>query len=128
MTGVQTCALPISAEDRLQGQSPRVAPGVRLAVHLESDSEGAWRTIGSLVETDWPTHAVVKAPGMIPTLLELCDGSRDLDALQAVLHETGLIKDDVGRAELAILVEVLAASGAIELAVCPLPARPVAPS
>jgi methylase of polypeptide subunit release factors len=113
-----------TAEERLNGLAPRVAPGVRLAVHLESDAEGAWRTIGSMVETDWPTHAVVKAPALIPTLLELCDGTRDIDALLAALAQAGLIDSEVGRLEIANLVEVLLAAGAVEHANCPLPPRP----
>ena len=113
-----------TAEERLTGLAPRVAPGVRLAVHLESDAEGAWRTIGSMVETDWPTHAVVKAPALVPTLLELCDGTRDIDTLLAALAEAGLVNSDVGRLEIANFVEVLLAAGAVEHAQCPLPPRP----
>ena len=113
-----------TAAERLHGLAPRVAPGVRLAVHLESDAEGDWRTIGSMVETDWPTHAVVKAPALIPTLLELCDGTRDVDALLIGLTQAGLVDSEVGRLEIANLVEVLAAAGAVEHANCPLPPRP----
>ena len=113
-----------TAAERLAGQTPRVPAGARLAVHLMSDDEGSWRNIGAMVETDWPAHGVVKAPPLLPTLLELCDGSRSLDALLTALHESGLIDADVGPAEIANLVEVLAAAGALELPVCPLPPRP----
>jgi SAM-dependent methyltransferase len=109
-------------EARLQGQRPRVAPGARLAVHLESDAAGEWRTVGAVVETAWPTHALVKAPPLAPTLLELCDGTRDLAAILAGLREAGLVSGDVTRADVAHLVEVLAAAGALELSDCPIPA------
>ena len=108
-------------EARLAGQRPRVAPGARLAVHLESDASGAWFNVGAVVETAWPTHAVVKAPPLAPTLLELCDGTRDVSAILEGLREVGLVSDDVTRADVAHLVEVLAAAGALELPDCPIP-------
>ncbi len=108
-------------EARLQGQRPRVAPGARLAVHLESDASGGWHTVGAAVETAWPTHAVVKAPPLAPTLLELCDGTRDVPAILAGLREAGLVSSDVTRADVAHLVEVLAAAAAVELSDCPIP-------
>lgn len=116
-----------TAEARLAGQMPRIAAGVRLGVHLDSDADGAWRTTGSVVETDWPSKTVVKALPLMPTLLELCDGAHDLDAILAGLRAAGLVDDDVGRTEVANLVDVLAAAGAVELSVCPLPPRPVRP-
>ena len=109
---------------RLAGQRPRVAPGARLAVHLESDASGAWFNVGAMVETAWPTHAVVKAPPLAPTLLELCDGTRDLPAILAGLREAGLVSGDVTHADVAHLVEVLAAAGAVELPDCPIPVAP----
>jgi SAM-dependent methyltransferase len=108
-------------EARLAGQRPRVAPGARLAVHLESDASGAWFNVGAVVETAWPTHAVVKAPPLAPTLLELCDGTRDVAAILAGLRGAGLVSEDVTRADVAYLVEVLAAAGAVELPACPIP-------
>jgi len=109
-------------EARLAGQRPRVAPGARLAVHLESDASGAWFNVGAVVETAWPTHAVVKAPPLAPTLLELCDGTRDVSAILGGLRQAGLVSGDVTRADVAHLVEVLAAAGALELPDCPIPA------
>ena len=109
-------------EARLAAQRPRVAPGSRLAVHLESDASGAWFNVGAVVEIAWPTHAVVKAPALAPTLLELCDGTRDVPAILAGLRDAGLVSEDVTRADVAHLVEVLAAAGALELPDCPLPA------
>jgi len=109
-------------EARLGGQRPRVAPGARLAVHLESDASGAWSNVGAAVETAWPTHNVVKAPPLAPTLLELCDGTRDVTAILAGLREAGLVSEEVTRADVAHLVEVLAAAGAVELPDCPIPA------
>ena len=113
-----------TAAERLVGQTPRVPAGARLAVHLISDAEGSWRNMVAMVETDWPAHGVVKAPPLLPTLLELCDGTRALDALLAGLHDAGLIDDEVGPTEIANLVEFLAAAGALELPACPLPPRP----
>ena len=113
-----------TAVERLRLQIPKVVGGVRLAVHLESDADGSWRNIASMAETDWPAHGVVKAPPLLPTLLELCDGSRNLDALLEGLREAGLVDGDVGNAEIANLVEVLAAAGVVELPGCPLPPRP----
>jgi SAM-dependent methyltransferase len=112
-------------EARLLGQRPRVAPGVRLAVHLESDAAGAWYTVGAAVETAWPTHALVKAPPLAPTLLELCDGTRDVSSILEGLRAAGLVSTDVRVSDVAHLVEVLAAAGALELPDCPLPAPPV---
>jgi hypothetical protein len=73
------------------------------------------------VETAWPTHALVKAPPLAPTLLELCDGTRDVVALLQGLRDTGLVTDEVSVADVARLVEVLAAAGALELSDCPIP-------
>lgn len=111
-------------EARLRGQRPRVAPGARLAVHLEADASGAWYTVGAAVETAWPTHALVKAPALAPTLLELCDGTHDVPALLDGLRTAGLVSDDVTIDNVAHLVEVLAAAGAVELTDCPIPPAP----
>ena len=108
-------------EARLRGERPRVAPGTRLAVHLEADASGGWSTVGAAVETAWPTHALVKAPPLAPTLLELCDGTRDVPALLDGLRAAGLVSADVTSADVAHLVEVLAAAGALELSDCPIP-------
>ena len=108
-------------EARLQGQRPRVAPGARLAVHLESDASGSWSNVGAAVETGWPSHALVKAPPLAPTLLEMCDGSRDIPTLLAGLRSAGLVSSEVSIGDVAHLVEVLAAAGALELPDCPIP-------
>ena len=110
-----------TADARLRGQRPRVAPGTRLAVHLESDATGAWYPVGAAVETAWPTHGLVKAPPLAPTLLELCDGTRDVAAILEGLRAAGLVAPDVTTADVAHLVEVLAAAGALELSDCPIP-------
>lgn len=112
------------AEERLAGERPRVAPGVRLAVHLESDAEGGWHTIGTAVETGWPSHGMVKAPALAPTLLELCDGTRELGGILEGLRSAGLVNEGVSAADVALLVEALAAAGALQLESCPLPPRP----
>lgn len=117
-----------TAQDRLAGLRPRVAPGVRVAVHLQSDADGSWQTVGAQVETAWPSHGIVKAPALAPTLLELCDGTRDVPALLDGLREAGLINEDVGLSEVAHLVEVLAAAGALSLPTCPIPTYPIASS
>ena len=113
-----------TAEARMRGQRPRVAPGARLAVHLESDASGSWFTVGAAIETAWPTHALVKAPPLAPTLLELCDGTRDVPAILQGLRAAGLVSDDVTVADVAHLVDVLAAAGALELPDCPIPPVP----
>lgn len=111
-------------EERLRGQRPRVAPGARLAVHLESDASGAWFTVGAAIETAWPTHALVKAPALAPTLLELCDGTRDVPALLDGLRGAGLVSGDVTVSDVAYLVDVFAAAGVLELPDCPIPPIP----
>lgn len=111
-----------TALERLVGQAPRVAPGVRLSVHLTSDADGSWRNVGALVESHWPSLGVVKAPPLVPTLLELCDGSRDVHALFDGVKSAGLVTEDVGEIELANLLEILAAIGALEFPAVPLPA------
>ena len=108
----------------MRGQRPKVAPGARLAVHLESDASGSWFTVGAAVETAWPTHALVKAPPLAPTLLELCDGTRDVPAILHGLRAAGLVSDDVTVADVAHLVDVFAAAGALELPDCPIPPVP----
>jgi len=117
----RVASMGATPEARLGGQRPRVVPGVRLAVHLESDASGAWANVGAGVETGWPTHNVVKAPPLAPTLLELCNGTRDVTAILAGLREAGLVSEDVTRGDVAHLVEVLAAAGAVELPDCPIP-------
>ena len=111
-------------EERLSGHRPRVANGVRLAVHLEGDADGGWQTVGASIETSWPARGVVKAPALVPTLLELCDGTRDVDGVLAGLRSAGLVNESVGRAEVAHILEVLAAAGAVWIAPCPLPPVP----
>lgn len=114
-----------SATARMAGQRPRVPAAVRAAVHLESLDDGGWQTVGATVESKWPAHGVVKAPPIAPTLLELCDGSRDAGGVLAGLRETGLVTDEVGVEEVSLLMEVLATAGALELPACPHPPRPV---
>jgi SAM-dependent methyltransferase len=114
-----------TASARMAGQRPRVPPLVRAAVHLESLADGGWQTVGATVESKWPAHGVVKAPPIAPTLLELCDGTRDVGAVLAGLQESGLVTDEVGVEEVSRLIEVLATAGALELPACPHPPRPV---
>ena len=101
-----------------------MAAGVRLAVHLESDASAGWHTVGAAVETGWPSRVVVRAPALTPTLLELCDGTRDVAALLSGLQTAGLVRGDVSVDDVAYLVEMLAAAGAVALPDCPLPAPP----
>jgi len=109
---------------RMGGQRPRVVPQVRAAVHLEAQADGGWQTVGATVETAWPTHGLVKAPPLAPTLLELCDGTRTVGDVLAELRTAGLVTEEVGLEEVARLIEVLANAAALELAACPLPPRP----
>jgi hypothetical protein len=92
-----------------------------LAVQLESDANAEWHTVGTTVETGWPSRVLVKAPALMPTLLELCDGTRDAPALLAGLAAAGLVDADVGTGHVAHLIEVLAAAGAVAFPECPLP-------
>ena len=80
------------------------------------------------VETAWPSHGIVKAPALAPTLLELCDGTRDVPSLLDGLRAAGLVNEEVGLSEVAHLVEVLAAAGALSLPNCPIPEHPAATS
>ncbi len=114
-----------TAVARMAGQRPRVPALVRAAVHLESLADGGWQTVGATIESKWPTHGLVKAPPIAPTLLELCDGSRDVAAILDGLKGAGLVTDEVGMEEVSLLVEVLATAGALELPACPHPPRPV---
>lgn len=113
-------------EARLAGQAPRVVPGARVNVSLRADDDGSWETTGATVETDYPTVAAVQAPPLAPTLLELCDGTRDVPALLAALREAGLVGDDVTAGEVAALVELMLTAGALEIAPCPVPRRQAA--
>jgi SAM-dependent methyltransferase len=117
----RTASAGDTPEARMAGERPRVPPGVRLAVHLESDASGQWHTVGAAAETGWPTHALVKTPALAPTLLELCDGTRDVAGILKGLRDAGLVGSDVTSADVAHLLEVLAAAGALELADCPIP-------
>ncbi|MEP7380810.1 MAG: methyltransferase [Gemmatimonadota bacterium] len=112
-----------TATARMTGQRPRVPAMVRTAVHLEALGDGGWQTVGATVETKWPTYGVVKAPPIAPTLLELCDGTREIGDLLEGLRSAGLVTEEVGMEEVAHLVEILATAGALELPACPLPPR-----
>lgn len=114
-----------TATARMSSQRPRVPALVRAAVHLESLADGGWQTVGATIESNWPTHGLVKAPPIAPTLLELCDGTRDVAAILDGLKGAGLVTDEVGLEEVSLLVEVLATAGALELPACPHPPRPV---
>lgn len=117
-----------SEGERMAGLRPRVSPGVRVAVELESDASGGWYTMGATIETRWPSHGIVKAPALTPTLLELCDGTRDLSQLHAGLRQAALVDDEVDAGHVAHLIEVLLTAGAVEVPQCPLPPRPTAES
>lgn len=114
------------ATARMAGHRPRVAPGTTLQLSLVADDEGGWRTAGGRAEVDWPAAGAVRLPPLAPTLLELCDGTRDLDAIYRALGEAGLVDEDVTRHDVAQLLELLLAAGALEIAPCPLPPRPAA--
>lgn len=110
--------------ERLAGQAPRVVPGARLLVQLRADADRDWVTQGATVDTDWPMNAAVRLPPLAPTLLELCDGTRDVPALLAGLRAAGLVEADVVERDVARLVELLCTAGALEVPACPLPPRP----
>ena len=110
--------------ERLAGQPPRVVPGARLSVQLRADADRDWVTQGATVDVDWPVGAAVRLPPMAPTMLELCDGTRDVPALLAALRAAQLVEDDVTERDMARLVELLCTEGALEIPACPLPPRP----
>jgi SAM-dependent methyltransferase len=112
------------ALSRLAGQAPRVVPGTRLSVQLRADAARDWMTQGSTVDVDWPVGEAVRLPPLGPTLMELCDGTRDVPALLEALRGAGLVEDDVSPLDLARLVELLCTAGALEIPACPLPPRP----
>ncbi|MGZ8376717.1 MAG: methyltransferase [Gemmatirosa sp.] len=112
------------ALSRLAGQPPRVAPGARLSVQLRADADRDWVTQGSTVDVDWPVGEAVRLPPLGPTLMELCDGTRDVPAILEALRAAGLVEDDVQPLDLARLIELLCTVGALELPACPLPPRP----
>ena len=70
------------------------------------------------------SHMVLNVD-VAPTLLELCDGTRDVPAILQGLREAGLVSDDVTVADVAHLVDVMSAAGALELSDCPIPPAPV---
>ncbi|GLC25007.1 PqqD family peptide modification chaperone [Roseisolibacter agri] len=110
--------------ERLAGQTPRVVPGARLSVQLRADADRDWVTQGATVDVDWPVGAAVRLPPSAPTMLELCDGTRDVPALLAELRARGLVEEDVVERDVARLVELLVTEGALEIPACPLPPRP----
>jgi hypothetical protein len=109
---------------RLAGQTPRVVPGTRLSVQLRADADRDWVTQGSTVDVDWPVGEAVRLPPLGPTLMELCNGTRDVYALLEALRGAGLVEEDVQPLDLARLIELLCTAGALEIPVCPLPPRP----
>jgi hypothetical protein len=121
-------AAPGTAESRLTGQRPRVVPGTQLRTGRRADERARWQTVGATVVTDYPVAAAVDVPPAAPKLLELCDGTRDLRGLHAALRKAGLVGAEVTTAHVAELVELLLSVGALEVAACPVPTRPVTPA
>ncbi|MBV9879085.1 MAG: methyltransferase [Gemmatirosa sp.] len=112
--------------DRVAGLRPRVVPGTQVLVTLRADDDRDWHTVGATVETDYPAQGAVPAPALAPTLLELCDGTRDVAALLAGLRDAGLVTDEVSPADVAPLVELMLTAGTLEVEECPVPKRPAA--
>jgi methylase of polypeptide subunit release factors len=112
------------ATARMAGHRPRVAPGATLHLALVADADGSWRTAGGRAEVEWPAKAAVRVPPLAPTLLELCDGTRDAGAIHAALDEAGLLDEDVTHEQVARMLELLLSAGALEIAACPLPPHP----
>jgi hypothetical protein len=116
-----------TSEARLAGAAPRVVPGTCVDVRLRDDAQGEWRTEHTTVQTEYPARGAVRAPPAAATLLELCDGTRDVEALLAALRERALVDADVGVVEVARLVELLVVAGALAVPACPVPAAPLRP-
>jgi hypothetical protein len=112
----------------LTAQRPRVVPGTTLKIQLVADDEGGWSTAGARAEVAWPAVGAVDLPPLGPTLLELCDGTRDAAAIYAALHDADLITEDVTREHVAQLLDLLLVAGALESPLCPVPRRPTPPA
>jgi hypothetical protein len=109
---------------RLAARAPRVVPHTTLEVVLVADEELDWHTRGATVSAEWPANAAVHAPPLAPTLLELCDGTRDLEALLGALRDAGLVDETVSREDMARLLDLMCAAGILELPDCPVPPMP----
>ena len=115
------------AQTRLAGARPRVVPGARLEIGLRADADRDWRTVGSAAMADWPGAALVRMPPAGPTLLELCDGTRDVLAVHEALRAAEAVAADVTPVEIAQLIELLSGAGVLEIPSCPVPVRPPVP-
>jgi methylase of polypeptide subunit release factors len=112
-------------EARLAGRRPRVVPGTEVDVKLRGDGEG-WSTVATAVMTSYPVRETATLPAIAPTLLELCDGTRDAAGLLAELRARGLVDAGVTVAHMHGLLDVLFSAGALEADDLPVPRRQAA--
>lgn len=111
-------------EARMRGIRPRLVPGVRLDVRMRADADGAFVNTGAVVQLEYPVQGNVIAPAVAPALLELCDGTRDAADLLAAVREAELVDDTVSVDDVARMLDVLVAAGALEVPGLPVPRPP----
>ena len=104
---------------------PRVVPDLTAKIVLRSDVARDWHVAGAAVESEYPVAAALMLPPLAPTLLELCDGTRDTPALWKALGAAGLLTADVTPTDIARVVQMLLALGAVEVDGVPVPRHPV---
>ena len=107
---------------RVGTRRPRVVPTTELDLKLRAD-DGGWSTVAAAAMTGYPVRATIELPALAPTLLELCDGTRDAAALLAALRAAGLVDQDVGLDHLQQQLDRLFESGALESDDLPVPRR-----
>src|SRR4029079_9262050 len=90
---------------------PRVVPDLTTKIVLRSDVARDWHVAGAAVESEYPVAAALALPPLAPTLIELCDGTRDTAALWKALGAAGLLTADVSPADIARVVQMLLALG-----------------
>lgn len=109
-----------SAVARVGSARPTVAAGTEVDVKLRFDGE-SWRTVAAAVMTAYPVKSIARVPQVAPTLLELCDGTRDAAAIHGALREAGLLEDDVTVEQVTGVLDVLLAAGALAIDAMPVP-------
>jgi 16S rRNA G966 N2-methylase RsmD len=109
---------------RLAGVAPRAVGGVLVDLRARTDADGDCVPYAAYVRTSYPVAARLDLPPGVAPLFALCDGRRDVAALHAELRRRRVIRDDIGVEDVARLVEMLAAAGALDTPLVPLPPRP----
>jgi hypothetical protein len=105
---------------RVGDRRPRVVPRTELDLKLRAGDTGL-RTIAAAVMTTYPARGMASVPALAPTLLELCDGTRDAPALLVALRAAGLVDDEVEVSHVVQVLELLLGAGALETDDLPVP-------